>query len=167
MEKKDKKGGVRWRPTAYRNFVKITMDILDLVDIQRTRHPKLNAFSNVLRALGVKSRIDFFLVAKHLTKFVKKVDIQTSIATDHNVIFLLLSWPDEHTRGTGFRKFNNTLLNDEKFTTKIREIYPELRKKHSHVNDQQLFWELMKMEIRTITISFAKGRHRQLECARQ
>ena len=72
LEKKNKKGGVPWRPTAYRNLVKITMDSLDLVNIQRTRHPKLNAFSYVSKALGVKSRIDFFLVAKHLTNFVKK-----------------------------------------------------------------------------------------------
>lgn len=158
LEKKDKKGGVPWRPTAYRNLVKITMDSLDLVDIQRTRHPKLNAFSYVSKALGVKSRIDFFLVAKHLTKFVKKVDIQTSIAPDHNTICLLLSWPDEHPRGPGFWKFNNTLLDDEEYTSKIRELYPELRKKYSDVKDQQLFWELMKMEIRTVTISFAKGK---------
>ena len=158
LEKKDKKGGVPWRPTAYRNLVKITMDSLDLVDIQRTRHPKLNAFSYVSKALGVKSRIDFFLVAKHLTKFVKKVDIQTSIAPDHNTICLLLSWPDEHPRGPGFWKFNNTLLDDEEYTSKIRELYPELRKKYSDVKDQQLFWKLMKMEIRTVTISFAKGK---------
>ena len=110
------------------------------------------------KALGVKSRIDFFLVAKHLTKFVKKVDIQTSIASDHNTICLLLSWPDEHPRGPGFWKFNNTLLDDEEYTSKIRELYPELRKKYSDVKDQQLFWELMKMEIRTVTISFAKGK---------
>ena len=151
LEKKDKNGGVPWRPTAYRNLVKITMDSLDLVDIQRTSHPKLNAFSYVSKALGVKLRKDFVLVAKHLTKFVKKVDIRTLIAPDHNVIFLLLSWPDVHPRGPGFWKFN-----DEDHTTTIRESYPKLRKKYSYVNDQQLFWELMKMEIRTMTISFAK-----------
>ena len=70
LKKKYKKGGVPCRPTTYRNLVKITMDSLDLVDIQRARHPKLNTSSYVSKALGVESRIDFFLVAKHLTKFV-------------------------------------------------------------------------------------------------
>ena len=64
LSKKDKKGGFPWRPTAYRNLVNITMDTLDLVDIQRTRHPNTNKFSYRSKALGVKSRIDFFLISK-------------------------------------------------------------------------------------------------------
>ena len=39
LSKKDKKGGSPWRPTVYWNLVNITMDTLDLVDIQRTRYP--------------------------------------------------------------------------------------------------------------------------------
>ena len=92
------------------------------------------------------------------TKFVKKVDIQTSIEPDHNTILLLLSWPDEHPRGPGFWKFNNTLTGDEEYVAKIRELYPKLREKFLYVNDPQLFWELMIMELRSVTISFAKGK---------
>lgn len=91
LSKKDKKGGSPWRPTVYRNLVNITMDTLDLVDIQRTRYPNVNKFSYRSKTLGVKSRISF-LLSKHLTKFVKKVDIQTSIAPDHNTILLSLSF---------------------------------------------------------------------------
>ena len=36
------------------------MDILDLVDIQRERHPKLRKYSYESKALKMKSRIDFF-----------------------------------------------------------------------------------------------------------
>jgi len=106
----------------------------------------------------VKSRIDFFLISKHLTKFVKKVDIQTSIAPDHNMILLSLSWPNENPRGPGFWKFNNSLLEDNEYTTKILELYPKFREKYNYVNDEQLFWELIKMEIRSTTISFSKGK---------
>ena len=156
LSKKDKKGGSPWRPAAYRNLVNITIDTLDLVDIQRTRYPNVNKFSYWSKTLGVKSRIDFFLISKHLTKFVKKVDIQTSIAPDHNMILLSLSWPNENPRGAGFWKFNNSLLEDKEYTTKILELYPQLREKYHYVNDQQLFWELIKMEIRSTTISFSK-----------
>ena len=158
LSRKDKKGGSPWRPTVYRNLVNITMDTLDLVDIQRARHPNVNKFSYRSKALGVKSRIDFFLISKSLTKFVKKVDIQTSIAPDHNTISLSLSWPNENPRGVGFWKFNNCLLEDKEYTTKILELYPQLREKHHYVNDQQLFWEMIKMEIRSITILFSKGK---------
>jgi len=126
--KKDK-GGSPWRPTAYRNLVNITMDTLDLVDIQRTRYPNVNKFSYRSKTLGVKSRIDFFLISKHLTKFVKKVDIQASIAPDHNTILLSLSWPNENPRGPGVWRFNNSLLEDKEYTTKILELYLQLREK--------------------------------------
>ena len=134
------------------------MDTLDLVDIQRTCYPNVNEFSYRSKTLGVKSRIDFF--SKHLTKFVKikKVDIQTSIAPDHNMIILSLSWPNENPRGPGFWKFNNSLLEDKEYTTKILELYPQFSEKYHYVNDQQLFWELIKMEIRSTTISFSKGK---------
>ena len=106
----------------------------------------------------MKSKIDFFLISKHLTKFVKKVDIQTSIAPDHNMTLLSLSWPNENPRGPGFWKFHNSLLEDKEYTTKILELYPQLREKYHYVNDKQLFWELIKMEIRSTTISFSKGK---------
>ena len=70
LSKKDKKCGSPWRPTVYWNLVNTTMDTLDLVDIQRTRYPNANKFSYRSKTLGVKSRIDLFLISKHLTKFV-------------------------------------------------------------------------------------------------
>ena len=95
------------------------MDTLDLVNIQRTRYRNVNKFSYKPKTLGVQSRIEFFLISKHLTKFVKKVDIQISIAPDHNMILLSLPWPTENPRGPGFWKFNNSLLEDKEYTTKI------------------------------------------------
>jgi len=55
------------------------MNVLDVVDMQRERHPNVNKFSYSLKALNLKSRIDF-LLAKELKKYVSKVDIQTSLA---------------------------------------------------------------------------------------
>ena len=44
LSKKDKLGGTAWAPTVYRNLVLTTMDMFDLIDIQRVRHPKLCKF---------------------------------------------------------------------------------------------------------------------------
>ena len=90
LTKKVKKGGLPWTPTGFRNLILITMDIFDLVDIQRVQHPNINKYSYLSKALKMKSRIDFFLVAKNLTKYVKKVDIQSSIAPDHKTVFFYL-----------------------------------------------------------------------------
>jgi len=54
------------------------MGALDLEDIYRKRHPKLNKYSYTSKALNVKSRIDYFLISRNLSKFVKKVDIKPS-----------------------------------------------------------------------------------------
>ena len=157
LSKKDKSGGAPWRPTSYRNSVLITMDIFDLLDIQRIRHPNVNKISYTSKALKMKSRIDFFLIAKNVSKFVKKVDIQPSIAPDHKIIYLLLSWPKENPRGPGLWKFNNSLLTEE-YTAEICELYPRFRERLSYIQDKSLFWEMLKMEIRNATIAFAKDK---------
>jgi len=45
LSKKDKIGGAPWKPTIYSNLVSTTMEMFDLVDIQRVRHPKLPKFT--------------------------------------------------------------------------------------------------------------------------
>ena len=45
LTKKDKKGGLPWKPTGFRNSILITMDMFDLIDIQKVKHPNVNKFS--------------------------------------------------------------------------------------------------------------------------
>ena len=75
LTKKDKKGGALWKPTPFRNLLLTTMETFDLIDIYRARYPNLELFSYESKALQIKSRIDFFLVAKPLVKYVRKVGI--------------------------------------------------------------------------------------------
>ena len=128
------------------------MDILDLVDIQRERHPKLRKYSYESKALKVKSRIDLFLVAQNSTQFVKKSEIYPSIAPDHKTIYILFSLSNETPRGRGLWKFNNSLLNNEHYVNKIREIYFQTCSYYSKLTDKRLFCEMLKMEIRAATI---------------
>lgn len=138
------------------------METFDLIDIYRARHPNSQLFSYESKSLQVKSRIDFFLVAKSLVKYVSKVGITVSIAPDHKAIYFYLSLPVAIPRGPGFWKFNNTLLDDEVYIAHIRKLIPQIREKYSFVQVKQLFWELMKMEIREKSISFAKQKSRAL-----
>ena len=156
LTKKDKRGGAPWKPSQFSQLLLVTMEIFDLVDIQRVRHPNLKVYSYVSKALNIKSRLDFFLIAKNLSKHVKNTGIKTSIAPDHKTVSLCLSWPDNSPRGPGFWKFNNTLLEDDNYLFKIRELLPRLRKKYDYLEDKRLVWELIKMEIRENTISFTK-----------
>ena len=65
-----------------------TMDQLDLIDIYRTFHPKTLNFIFFSSAHGTFSRIDHILGQKsNLAKF-KKIEIISSIFSDHNAVRL-------------------------------------------------------------------------------
>ena len=162
LSKKDKIGGAPWRPTIYSNLIAATMEMFDLVDIQRVRHPKLQKFTYESKSLKVKSRIDFFLVAKNLTLSVKNTQIFPAIAPDHDAIFISLSLPNQCPRGPGFWKFNNTLLNDEQYVNRVRDTCAQARNYYGHLTDKRLFWEMIKMEIRSATISYSKSKSKRI-----
>ena len=56
LSKKDKRGRLQWKPTMYRNLILITMEMFDLVDIQRVKHPNVNKYCYVSKALKVQNR---------------------------------------------------------------------------------------------------------------
>ena len=172
LSKNDKSGSKPCKATNYRNLVLTTIDVLDLVDIQGERHPKLRKHSYESKALKVKSRIDFFLVAKNLTQFVKKSEIYPSTAPDHKVIYMSLSLSSETPREHGLWKFNNSLLNNEHYVNKIRTTYFQTCSYYSELTGKRLFWEMLKMEIRTAIISFSKNlakftKSREMEITRR
>ena len=97
-------------------------------------------------------------MAKNLTRYVKKSEIHPSIAPDHFAIYLLLSWTSETSRGPGLWKFNNTLLGDADYVTKLHETYSRARAFYSDLEDKRLLWEMLKMEMGATTISFSKNK---------
>ena len=47
------------------------MEMFNLIDVQRKSLPNLKKFSYFSKALGVKSRIDYFLITNNLKTYVK------------------------------------------------------------------------------------------------
>ena len=77
--------------------------------------------------------------------------------TDHSAITLYLKTEDLlQPKAPGFWKFNNPLLDDENFTSAIRESLPVFKDKYADLDDLGLKWDLIKMEIRAFTIKFSK-----------
>ena len=56
-------------------------------------------------------------------------------------------------RGPGFWKFNCSLLEDCDYTEKMAR---KILQFNEYLDDKGLQWEMVKMEIRSFTISFAK-----------
>ena len=68
---------------------------------------------------------------------------------------------NETTRDPDFWKFNNSLLMEKCYTEMITKQTPEFIDKYCNLNDKGLFWEMIKMEIRASTITFAKDKAKQ------
>ena len=85
------------------------MEVFELIDIQKGRHPKLNTQSYVSKALNGKSRVNFILIAKNHSKFVKSTGIKASIAPDHNVKQFIFVYPGRTTPPQGDQDFGSLI----------------------------------------------------------
>ena len=157
----DKRGGAAWKPTTARDKLVMMMKELALVDIFRERNQHKTSYTYESKALKLCSRIDFFLIAQHLTNWVEQTATKMSNAPDHRAVQLTLSFPHV-TRGPGLWKFNNSLLDDEEYVKLIRGNYTSISEKYSGLNDKRLKWELIKLELRGLTIPYAKNRAKNL-----
>ena len=100
-----------------------TLDELDLIDIFRTFQPNAAEYTSVLSAHGTFSKIDHILGHKpNLSKF-KKIEIISSIFSDHNAIRLDINYKEKKLRNTNTWRLNTTFLNNQQVTEEIkREI---------------------------------------------
>ena len=161
LEAVDKKGGSQWKPTSYRNQLISMMKEFSLIDVYRNLNPSKLCFTYESKALKLSSRIDFFLVSQPLADRVSHLDTLVSIAPDHKAIRVQLQLENDN-RGPGLWKFNNSLLEDEIYVKLITDSYAVIQNKYSGIEDKRLKWELIKMEIRGITIPFSKNKAKQL-----
>ena len=80
----DKKGGTLWKPTTARDKLLTMMNEFALTDIFRERNLQKISSTYESKALKLTSRIDLFLIAQHLTKWVERVELQrVSNPPDH------------------------------------------------------------------------------------
>ena len=68
---------------------------------------------------------------------------------------------DYEKRGPGFSKFNNSLLEDKNFVEELKENIEKYKEKYGYLDDKRLYWEIIKMEIRSFTLFFSKRRSKQ------
>ena len=99
-----------------------TLDEVDFIDIFRKFHPNAEEYT-FSSAHGIFSMIDHTLGHKsNLSKF-KKIEIISSIFSDHNAMRLDINYKKKTVRNTNTWRLNNTFLNDQQITEEIkREI---------------------------------------------
>ena len=95
-------------------------------------------------------------MSKHLFPQVKECNITPVSFSDHSAVSFNIQSDNFIKRGPGFFKFNNSLLNDHCFIEGLSKKIPEYKEKYSYLQDKRLYWDMLKMEIRSFTICFCK-----------
>ena len=109
------------------------IDQIDLIDIYRTFHPKTADYTFFSSAHGTFSRIDHILGHKSSLGKFKKIEIISSIFSDHNAMRLEMNYRGKNIKNTNTWRLNNTLLNNQEITEEIKEEI----KKYLETNDNE------------------------------
>ena len=97
---------------------------MSLIDIFRTFYPNAEEYT-FSRAHGTFSRIDHILGHKsNLSKF-KKMEIMSSLFSNHNAMRLVINYKNKTTKHTNTWRLNNMVLNNQQV---IEEIKREIKK---------------------------------------
>ena len=95
------------------------MGQLDLIDIYRTFHPRTMNFTFFSSAHRTFSRIDHILGHKSSLGKFKKLEIISSIFSDHSAVRLDVNYRKKIIKNTNIWRLNNTLLNNQQITEEI------------------------------------------------
>ena len=122
---------------------------MDLIDIYRTCHPKTTEYTFFSSAHGTCSRIDHIVGHKSSLGEFNKIEIISSVFSDHNAMRLDINYRKKFVRNTNAWRLNNTLLNNQEVTEEIKEEI----KKYLETNDNenmmiQNLWEAAKAVLR-------------------
>ena len=98
-----------------------TLNKMDLIVIYRTLHPKTTEYTFFSSTHGTFSRIDHTLVHKSSLGKFQKIDIVSSIFSDHNAMRLDINYRRKSVKNTNTWRLNNTLLNNQDVTEEIKE----------------------------------------------
>ena len=100
--------------------LKDTMDLLDLIDIYRTFHPKTINFTFFSSAQRTFSRIDHIVGHKSSLGKFKKTEIIPVIFSDHSAVRLDLDYRKKIIKNSNTWRLNNMLLNNHQIKEEIK-----------------------------------------------
>ena len=99
-----------------------TLKKMDLIYIYRTFHPKKPEYTFFSSVPGSFCRIDHILGHKSSLGKFKKIEIISSIFSDHNAMRLDINYRKKNLlKSTNTWRLNNTLLNNQEITEEIKE----------------------------------------------
>lgn len=164
------------RPRARRQIVDM-MVVLDLVDVWRELHPDKRQYTWRRFNTVQQGRLDYFLVSAQLVSDITDSSILPGYRSDHSIISLSLQ-KGKMKRQRPMWKFPNNLLKDREFVKEIKDLILEIKRQYGALVycqesigkirneelqlmiDDQLFFEMILLEIRGKSIVFSADKKR-------
>ena len=112
--------------------------------------------------LSIASRLDSFLISRHLCDHVVFCEIRPCVYSDHDFVFIELNLHSISQRGPGVWKFNNSLLRDETFCSAISDLICQFLRFRSSFSLDLVMWDRLKHDIKCFAIKYSRERWKQL-----
>ena len=106
----------------------------------------------------IARRLDYILASECAVDNITECNIKTIAQTDHRCVDISYRLSDI-VRGPSYWKFNDSLLTDINYVNMINSLIDEYNTEHSHEIDQNK-WDMLKIEIKEISIAFSKEKQR-------
>ena len=146
--------------TDYINLWKAICNDSNLCDIWRTLNPDIKRYTwrqGKSKATLRQSRLDYWLISRHLIYNLNKVGIKPGFRSDHSLIDISFYAQETSNRGPSYWRFNSNLLKNIEYTDYINNRINEVVEKHKDIINPSLLWDTIKMELRSSTICFSKS----------
>ena len=149
----------------------------NLIDIWRELNIESSRYTWRTSNGNKHGRLDFFLVSQNLFNNIKDANIEFGYKSDHSIVSITLKGQDIE-KDKPFWKFNNSLLKDPKYCEEMKKVIQETKSQYAKPNqnlgqennknisfdiNDQLFFEVLLMNIRGKTISFSSYKKKQTD----
>ena len=147
------------------------MEDLQILDYYRILNPDKKIYTWRKKNPLKQSRLDFFLISDSLTNLVENCNIKPGYRTDHSIVVIEIKF-NPFRKGNGIWKFNNSLLTDKDYVTKVKEVIQSTSSQYlydvgdsdfqcKNGIDESLFLEVLMMEIRGATIAYSSYKKKE------
>ena len=131
---------------------------LHLEDVWRHFNPNTIEYSYIdPSSRGFNSRIDLWLGSRNIVSDTVTCVMRQAPTPDHKAIFIAVK-VRHNTRGKGYWKMNNSVINEENYREGISELFDDTLEEYGEHVPKSVLWEYLKIKIKEFTISYCIAR---------
>jgi len=134
----------------------------DIYDIWRKRNPELSVYSwkRLIGDILKMSRIDYFLVPRSFSTYVKYIFYKHTVLSDHNFVCMNINFRETE-RGPGVWVFNNVFLQEEEYINKITNLVTREVQEPIFNTEVLIWWDNLKYKIKKLSQLYGNHRNRK------